>query len=94
MQKPLAEHEETNTFSTNLFAVSESLRIFAVTKCLFGRLSHNLIGILRLRKPFVRTAKGKGVYGRYHSVCSNFATLKLPTEVMQRIASALVYYIL
>ena len=28
MQKPLAEHEETNTFSANLFAVSESLRIF------------------------------------------------------------------
>ena len=30
MQKPLAEHEETNTFSANLFVVSDSLRIFAV----------------------------------------------------------------
>ena len=25
--------------------------------------------------PFVGQAKGKGVYGRYRSVCSNFATL-------------------
>ena len=27
--------------------------------------------------PFVGQAKGKGVYRRYHSVHSNFATLKL-----------------
>ena len=30
--------------------------------------------------PFVGQAKGKGVYGRYHSVPSNFATLNLCTE--------------
>ena len=29
---------------------------------------------------FVGQAKGKGVYGRYHSVHSNFATLKHFTE--------------
>ena len=30
--------------------------------------------------PFVGQAKGKGVYGRYHSVYSNFATLNRVTE--------------
>jgi len=35
---------------------------------------HNIDGILRPTKPFVGLAKGKGVYGRYHSVLSNFAT--------------------
>ena len=30
--------------------------------------------------PFVGQAKGKGVYERYHSVPSNFATLNLCTE--------------
>ena len=44
----------------------------------------NFIGIQRQRKPFVRAAKEKGVYGRYHSVLSNLATLKPVTEVMQR----------
>ena len=40
----------------------------------------NLIGIRRLRTPFVRTAKGKGVYGRYHSATSNLANLNLCSE--------------
>ena len=30
--------------------------------------------------PLVGQAEGKGVYGRYHSVVSNFATLKHFTE--------------
>ena len=34
-------------------------------------------------KPFVRLVS-KGVYGRYRSVLSNFATLNPVTEVMQR----------
>ena len=29
--------------------------------------------------PFVGQAKGKGVYGHYHSVTSNFANLNLHT---------------
>ena len=52
-----------------------------------GRLSQPLVaggqnidGIQRLRTPLVRTAEGKGVYKRYHSVPSNFATLNLCTE--------------
>ena len=44
----------------------------------------NLNGILRLSTPFVRTAKGKGRFRTLLSVTSNFAHLKLPTEVMQR----------
>ena len=38
------------------------------------------MGILRPTKPFVGLVKGKGVYGRYHSVPSNFANLNLCTE--------------
>jgi hypothetical protein len=34
-------------------------------------------------KPFVWLVS-KGVYGRYHSVASNFATLNPNTEIMQR----------
>ena len=46
---------------------------------------HYLNGILRLRNPFVRTANGKRTFSeRYLSVLSNFATLNLSTEVMQR----------
>ena len=41
-------------------------------------------GILRPTVSFVGQAEGEGVYGRYHSVSSNFAHLKLRTEVMQR----------
>ena len=36
--------------------------------------SENIDGILKPGKPFVRPAEGEGVYGRYHSVLSNFAT--------------------
>ena len=42
--------------------------------------------------PFVGQAKGKGVYGRYHSVHSNFATLKLSTGDNCNETSAWVYY--
>ena len=45
---------------------------------------HDIDGILRPTMPFVGQAEGKGVYGRYHSVCSNFAPLKLSIEIMQR----------
>lgn len=40
------------------------------------RAGHDIDGILRPTKPFVGQAEGKGVYKRYHSVHSNFATLK------------------
>ena len=33
---------------------------------------------------FVGQTEGKGVYGRYRSVCSNFATLKPVTAVVQQ----------
>ena len=42
-----------------------------------GRVNNNIDGILRPTMPFVGQAKGKGIYGRYHSVTSNFATLIL-----------------
>ena len=42
--------------------------------------SHDIEKILRPTMPFVGQVKGKGVYGRYHSVHSNFATLKHFTE--------------
>ena len=48
------------------------------------RAGHNIDGLQRLTMPFVGQAEGKGVYGRYHSVHSNFAHLKPVTEVMQR----------
>ena len=48
------------------------------------RAGRDIDGIQRPTMPFVGQAKGKGVYGRYHSVCSNFATLILCTEIMQR----------
>ena len=35
---------------------------------------NNIDGIWRSTMPFVGQAEGKGVYGRYHSVLSNFAT--------------------
>lgn len=35
--------------------------------------SKTSVAIQRLTKPFVGLAKGKGVYGRYRSVLSNFA---------------------
>ena len=45
-----------------------------------GEAGHKYIdGILRPTMPFVGQAKGKGVYGRYCSVTSNFATLNLHT---------------
>ena len=44
------------------------------------RAGQDIDGIRRLTKPFVGLAKGKGVYGRYCSVTSNFATLNLHTE--------------
>ena len=40
-------------------------------------------GILRPTKPFVGLVKGKGRFRTLLSVCSNFATLNLCTEVMQ-----------
>ena len=49
-----------------------------------GQGGSDIDGILRPTMPFVGQTKGKGVYGRYHSVLSNFATLILRTEVMQR----------
>ena len=48
------------------------------------RAGHNIDGIQRPTLPFVGQAEGKGVYGRYHSVLSNFAPLILRTEIMQR----------
>ena len=39
------------------------------------RAGRDIDGIQRPTMPFVGQAKGKGVYGRYHSVISNFATL-------------------
>ncbi len=45
-----------------------------------GGAGHKYIdGILRPTMPFVGQAEGKGVYGRYCSVTSNFATLNLHT---------------
>jgi hypothetical protein len=38
------------------------------------RAGQDIDGIQRPTMPFVGQAKGKGVYGRYHSVISNFAT--------------------
>ena len=46
-----------------------------------GSAGQNIDGIQRLRTPFVRTAKGKGVYGRYHSV---FFKLRNFESVSQR----------
>ena len=67
-----------------LFAVSDSLRIFAVMKCPFGQLSLYLIGNPKAENTVCKDSQGEGVYGRYHSVLSNLASLKLSTEVMQR----------
>ena len=44
------------------------------------RAGQDIDGILRPTMPFVGQAKGKGVYERYRSVSSNFATLKHFTE--------------
>jgi hypothetical protein len=38
------------------------------------RAGRDIDGIQRPTMPFVGQAKGKGVYGRYHSVISIFAT--------------------
>ena len=48
------------------------------------KTSHYIEEILRPTMPFVGQAEGNGVYERYHSVLSNFATLILRTEIMQR----------
>ena len=45
-----------------------------------GRAGQDIDGILRPTMSFVGQAEGKGVYGRYHSVHSIFATLKHFTE--------------
>lgn len=49
---------------------------------LMGMVGQDIDGNLRL--TLTRWAEGKGVYRRYHSVSSNFATLKPYTEIMQR----------
>ena len=59
-----------------------------------GRVKTNIDGILRLRAPFVRTAKGKGRF--LNVTClwfSNFATLNLSTAVMQRSVRVGVLYL-
>ena len=55
------------------------LSIFAATKPIHAWTRAGRIyidGILRPTMLFVGQAEGKGVYGRYYSVSSNFANLK------------------
>jgi len=62
-------------FLSKFFVVSDFILKFAATRSNpKGREGHNIDGILRPTKPFVGQVVGKGVYGRYCSVLSNFAT--------------------
>lgn len=61
--------------------VSKFIFIFVPTKPthVWARAVKDIDGILRPTMPFVGPVKGKGVYERYYSVTSNFATLNLHT---------------
>ena len=68
-----------NLFSESLGGSDFSFYLCSVTqraaasRGLLRRVA-DIDGILRPTKPFVGQAEGKGVYERYHSVLSNFAT--------------------